>query len=73
MKPFRCYFLGTLGIFLFVIVYTGNLTITVFEMIIQSLGSIKLLFLQFLQFSIDDFSVEVNRGGEKDSGLLSLT
>ena len=58
---------------MFVIVYTGNLTITVFEMIIQSLGSIKLLFLQFLQFSIDDFSVEVNRGGEKDSGLLSLT
>ena len=47
MKPFRCYFLGKLGIFLFAIVYTGNLTITVFEMIIQSLGSIKLLFLQF--------------------------
>ena len=47
MKPFRCYFLGTLGIFLLAIVCTGNLTITVFEMIIQSLGSIKLLFLQF--------------------------
>ena len=47
MKPFRWYFLGTLGIFLFAFVYTGNLTITVFEMIIQSLGSIKFLFLQF--------------------------